>query len=308
MQAHSNRPSTPRTVAACIRAIAAEFGRHDLCFGHGTDNAHDEAAWLVFDVLELDHEDPAAYAKTVDDSQEREIRRLARRRVEERVPLAYLLGRAWFGGHQFIVNRDVLVPRSPIAELIDAGFRPWIGAAGPRRILDIGTGCGCIAIASALRFPDAEIDAADISEPALSVARRNVSRFALQERIRLIRSNLFDAIGNEKYDLIISNPPYVGADELVDLPDEYRYEPELGLASGADGLDSTIAILHDAAKFLAADGILVIEVGNSQAALERRFPQAEFIWLEFARGGSGVFLLTREVLLRHAGMFRDAAT
>jgi ribosomal protein L3 glutamine methyltransferase len=298
-------------VGDCVSNVADQFERSSLTYGHGTDNAIDEAAYLVFAVLELDHSiAESEYAKEVGDAGAAKIAALARRRIEERIPVAYLVGRAWFCGHEFMVDPRVLVPRSPIAELIDARFEPWLGGRALTRALDLGTGCGCIAIAISLEFPDAEVDAVDLSSDALAVAKANVSRFGLGPRFRVIRSDFFSELGGvdegHGYDLIVSNPPYVDAGEMDALTAEYRHEPEFGLASGTDGLDSVITILHDAANYLNSDGILVVEVGNSEAALERRFPRVGFVWLDFEMGGSGVFLLSRDELQRHQGEFNRA--
>jgi ribosomal protein L3 glutamine methyltransferase len=294
----------PVTVEALIRSLAQRFEAANLSFGHGTATALDDAAWLVFATLGLDHEDaPAAYSRVVSADEQQAIEARAIRRIEEQVPVGFLVNEAWFCGLRFFVDERVLIPRSPIAELIGQRFAPWLRPGAIRRVLDLGTGSGCIAIAIALALPEAAVDAVDVSAEALDVARINVGMHGVGDRVRLIRSDFFAALTagvDGPYELIVSNPPYVDEDDMRALPSEYRHEPALGLASGADGLDSTIAILHHAADFLTGQGVLVVEVGNSQAALERALPGVPFVWLEFEHGGEGVFLLTRQDLEAHA--------
>ncbi len=287
----------PATVEQLIHYGTLLFEQAQLWFGHGTDNAFDEAAELVFFGAHLRHEDAAdVYSQQLAAGERAEILALFERRVAERIPAAYLTHRMWFAGHEFYVDERVLVPRSPIAELIEAQFQPWIAPAKVRRILDIGTGSGCIAIASALAVPAAHVDATDVSDDALAVAAINIAAHGVQDRVRALRSDVFDALAGVRYDVIVSNPPYVGDGEMAELPLEYRHEPATGLHCGVDGLDVVRRILAGAAAQLEPHGLLIVEVGNSEATLVDAFAQVPFTWLEFERGGGGVFLLTAEQL------------
>lgn len=285
------------TIAECIQESTRKLDAAQLCFGHGTDNALDEAAWLVLHVCGKPLDGSfCGWGDAVSSAEQAEISRLLSVRCETRQPLAYLLGSAWFAGLEFEVNEDVLVPRSPLAELILDQFRPWVDPDSVGRVLDMCTGSGCIAIASALSLPAARVDAADISGQALQVAQRNVERHGLSDRVKLIQSDLFQSVPAQRYDLILANPPYVPAQSMAGLPAEYRAEPGLGLVSGDDGLDAALSILLDAPGYLRDDGVLICEVGESEERLAAALPQTPFLWLEFEHGGSGVFVLTREQL------------
>lgn len=287
------------SVRALIDRGARQLRRAGVFFGHGTDNAFDESAALVFHALRLSHDAaPKVYGKHVGVRQQREVEALFARRIEERVPAVYLTGETWFAGFPFYVDRRVLIPRSPIAELIERQFAPWIDPRRVRRILDIGTGSGCIAIACAKAFPRAKVDAVDISAEALEVAGINVRRHRLGRRMRVLKSDHFSALRGQSYDIIVTNPPYVGERELEGLPPEYRHEPRIALAAGRAGLDSVRTILGEARRHLQPQGVLVVEVGNTETAVRRAFRHLPFVWLDFERGGGGVFVLTAEQLAR----------
>jgi ribosomal protein L3 glutamine methyltransferase len=289
----------PGTVAQLISHAAERFAMAELWFGHGTDNAVDEAAELVFFAAGLRHDQAdEVYDLVLKPKQRAAALQLIERRIRERIPAAYLTHRMWFAGHEFYVDERVLVPRSPIAELIAARFRPWIDPGKIQRVLDIGTGSGCIAIAAALALPKAKVDAADISTDALAVARMNIERHSLQRRVRAVKSDVFDGLKGERYDVIVSNPPYVGDEEMAGLPEEYRREPVTGLHGGRDGLDIVHRIIDQAAAHLQPHGILIVEVGNSEEALVAARPRMPFTWLDFERGGGGVFVLTSEQLVK----------
>ncbi len=286
------------TVVELIERGARRLRRARVCYGHGTDNARDDAAALVWHVLELPVDAPASvYRRRVGVRAAASIEALITRRIEERMPTAYLTGVTWFAGLAMHVDERVLIPRSPIAELIERRFEPWVDPARLRRVLDLGTGSGCIAIACALALPHAQVDAADISPDALAVAALNVRAHRVAKRVRLVQADHFAGLGRATYDMIVSNPPYVGEREMRTLPAEYRHEPRLALASGRSGLDSVGRILSESQRRLRRHGVLIVEVGNTQRALERRFPRLPFTWFEFERGGGGVFMLTREQLL-----------
>jgi len=293
-----------QSVRDFIRWGTSRFNEAGLFFGHGTDNALDEAVQLVLHALHLPADLPTAYLESrLTPSERLAVISILRRRVEERVPAAYLTHKAWFAGLEFYVDDQVLVPRSPFAELIESGLQPWLEPKGVERILDLCSGSGCIGIAAAMHLSHARVDLVDVSEPALAVARRNIAEYGLEERVRAIHSDLFDGLGEERYDVILSNPPYVGAQELATLPQEYRREPALGLDGGEDGLDLVRRILRDASRHLHPGGVIIVEVGNSAAALAAAYPEVPFLWLEFERGGEGMFLLTAEQLDEYKPIF-----
>jgi ribosomal protein L3 glutamine methyltransferase len=285
------------TIIDLIRYGASQFNRAGLTFGHGHDSAIDESAQLVMHVLKLPPDIPSAYGQSrLTTDEKREIIALFTRRIEERKPAAYLVGEAWFAGLAFKSDPRALVPRSPIAELIIAGFEPWLGERPVERVLDLCTGSGCIAIAMAVHQPHWQVDAVDLSEDALALAQDNAAFQNVERRLRLLRSDLFNALPGEVYDLIVSNPPYVPAADVPVLPPEYAHEPALGLAAGADGLDLALRILRDAPDHLSDDGLLVVEVGDSEDALVEILPEIPFNWIEFKVGQMGVFALDAEPL------------
>lgn len=273
------------------------FEENDIYLGHGTDNPWDEAVMLALYVLQLPAEnDRSLLQKLLTPEQQQQLLSLALRRVDERIPVPYLTNEAWFAGERYYVNSDVLIPRSPLAETIANHFQPWLGKVKPTHILDLCTGSGCLAIYCAKQFPDCDVDAVDISKAALAVTKKNIELHNCQKQVHAIESDLFSALSGKRYDIIVSNPPYVGDDEMQSLPTEYKHEPVLALASGNDGLDLTIKILQQAPDYLTEDGLLIVEVGNSWEALIKRYPHIEFMWLEFEYGGEGVFLLTAQYL------------
>jgi ribosomal protein L3 glutamine methyltransferase len=290
---HKQRPVT---VQQLIARGARRLQRARVFFGHGTDNAWDESAALVWHALKLPTPSARIYARSTTERQQGAARALMTRRIRERMPAVYLTGTIWFAGLQFKADVRALIPRSPIAELIERGYAPWVDARRVRRVLDIGTGGGCIAIATAKMLPRARVDALDSSAQALALAAENVRQHRLGRRVRLLESDYFGALNDERYDIIVSNPPYVGAREMRSLPAEYRHEPHMALASGKDGMDAVRVILRDAGRYLNPRGVLIVEVGNTEAAVRRAFRRLPFTWLTFERGGGGVFMLTAEQL------------
>jgi len=291
------------TIQDLIRWAVSRFNEAGLYYGHGTDNAWDEAVQLILPVLHLPLSiDPEIRHARLTRSEKQQIVELIVRRVDERIPAAYLTHRAWFAGWEFYVDERVLVPRSPFAELLEKRFHPWL-LNEPQRILDLCTGSGCIAIACAHAFPEAEVDAIDLSPDALAVCEQNIHEHGLEQQVIPILSDLFEAVPGVSYDLIVSNPPYVDAEDMGNLPDEFHHEPELGLASGDDGLDLTRRLLAQAPDHLNDGGLLFVEVGNSCIHLEEQFPEVPFVWIEFEHGGHGVFAISKEQLLEHRQAF-----
>jgi len=296
------------TIIDFIRYGASRFSAAGLTFGHSHDNPIDEATHLVLAALHLPPDLPPAYGtgKLVADERER-VLGLIERRVSERIPVAYLVGETWFAGLKFKSDRRALVPRSPIAELIESGFAPWLDHRHVERVLDVCTGSGCIGIAMAEYNPDWQVDIVDISPEALSLARENIVFQHVEDRVEAIESDLFAGVQGRRYDLIVSNPPYVTEDEYAAMPGEYRHEPKLGLTSGEDGLDLCLRMLDEAADYLTEDGLLIVEVGESERALAKLLPQVPFVWIEFKVGAMGVFALERRDLVEHAKAIRAAA-
>ena len=277
-------------------------------YGHGTDNAWDEAVQLVLPTLYLPLDIPSEvrFSRLTSSERLRIVERVIRR-INERTPVAYMTNKAWFCGMEFFVDERVLVPRSPIGELIENGFEPFL-AESPTRIMDLCTGSGCIGIACAHAFPEAEVDLVDISTDALEVAEQNIQDHGLEQQVIPLRSDLLRDVPKDQYDLIVTNPPYVDQEDMNSLPDEFRHEPELGLAAGTDGLKLVRRILANAPDYLKENGVLICEVGNSMIHMEEQYPNIPFTWIEFENGGHGVFMMTREQLLEcqdEFSLYRD---
>ncbi len=295
------------TVRTAVETGANCFEQAGLYFGHGTATAIDEAAYLVSFALGCS---PIISEPDIElvlsDSQKDKIFTLFKTRVDKKIPAAYITNEAWFAGYQFYVDERVLVPRSPLAELIDDKFSPWVSWGNKTRtVLDLCTGSGCIAIAIALTMPDVKVHASDISVDALEVAKKNIDNYELFNQVSLLKSDIFEQIEEFKYDVIISNPPYVDAFDMLNLQDEFLAEPKLGLEAGNIGLDIVIPMLAEAGSYLTDNGIIIVEVGNSATELDKMFPQVPFTWLEFEYGGDGVFLLNAKEVQKHSHLFRE---
>ena len=299
--------SSLTTLRDYIRWGASRFAKAKLDFGHGTATALDEAAALVLHTLQLPYNLSEFYLQSALTQEEREaIVTIFEKRITERKPAAYLTHEAIFAGLSFYVDERVLVPRSPIAELIEQRFSPWVEEDQVERILDLCTGSACIAIACAYAFPEAAIDAVDVSTDALAVAEINLEKHQLNSDVMLYQSDLFDALPNNQYDIIVSNPPYVAIAEWQQLSPEFHAEPEIGFVAGTTGLDLVIRILAEARYYLMPEGVLIVEVGSSAETLQEAFPNVPFYWLDFERGGDGVFLLTAKQVNEHHEQFTNA--
>ena len=293
-----------RTVQDFIRWTSSQLSLSDVFLGHGTDNPIDEAKQLILATLGLSLFIPTEfYSANLTNDEKQALFDIIQKRISDRVPTPYLTNQAWFCGHSFYIDERVLIPRSPIGELIDNHFQSLLSQP-PQQILDLCTGSGCIGIACAYAFPDAQVDITDISLEALDVAQQNIDLHEMNFRVTPMLSDLFNDIPAKQYDLIVTNPPYVDNEDMDDLPDEFSYEPKLALEAGFDGLDIVKRILSDAIHYLSPQGILVCEVGNSWVSLQEQYPQVPFNWLEFERGGLGVFSITREELIQYQHCFK----
>lgn len=292
------------TIRDYIRWGMSRFNDAELYFGHGTTNALDESAYLVLHTLHLPPQIGEGYLDSVLTMDERDaVIAVLQRRIDERIPAPYITNEAWFCGAPYYVDERVLIPRSPIAELIESHFAPWIDETRLHHVLDLCTGCGCIGIAAALEMPQLVVDCSDLSADALDVAAGNIEMHDVGDRVALYESDLFSGLVGKKYDVIVTNPPYVDLEDMETLPQEFHHEPRFALESGDDGLDATRIILKEAADHLNEHGVLIIEVGNSLFHINEQYPDIPFTWLEFARGGSGVFLLTYDQLVSYRDRF-----
>lgn len=293
------------TLQDWLQATAQQIERAGVFLGHGTDNSWDEALHLTLPLLGISFDaKPEVLQRELTALERQKLQQAREQRIVQRIPVPYITQQAWFCGLPFYVDRRVLIPRSPLGELIEDGFYPWLQKE-PARILDLCCGSACIGIACALAFAEASVDVADISADALAVAAINIAQHSVQQQVHLMESDLFAGLQGQRYDLIVCNPPYVDAEDMSSLPDEYRHEPALALASGVDGLDFTRRLLREAREFLTDDGVLIVEVGNSAAALDAAFPAVPFTWLAFDRGGDGVFTLTAAELQQYAESFHS---
>lgn len=285
------------TLTDYMRWGASQFVDAGLSYSHGLSSPLDEAVYLVLRALRLPVDTPEVYWRSqLTDTEKNMVLAVFKQRIEQRIPAAYIMQEGWFAGLQFYIDERVLVPRSPIAELVEAQFAPWVNPDEVESVLDLCTGSGCIGIACAYAFPVAHVDLSDVSQEALDVAQINIDQHDAGSRVSTIKSDLFASLENNKYDIIVSNPPYVDGEDMSGLSEEFQHEPELGLSSGDDGLDCTRQILKQAVNYLSEEGVLVLEVGNSQYSLAKEFPGVPFQWLEFERGGDGIFLLTKQQL------------
>ncbi|MFO7325563.1 MAG: 50S ribosomal protein L3 N(5)-glutamine methyltransferase [Pseudomonadota bacterium] len=286
-------PAGAGDAATLLKRASARLARARLAYGHGTERPVDDAAALLAHAMGLRRPlEERDLRRTVSPRARQRFQALLDRRIRERIPAVYLTRRCWWAGLPFYVDERVLIPRSPIAELVENQFSPWVDPAAVRRIADLGTGSGCIALACAVYFPKSRVDAVDVDPEALAVARINRQALGLTRRVRLVKSDFFAKLGARRYDIIVSNPPYVGTAEFNGLPPEYAHEPEGALRSGRDGMNAVRVLLRESARHLTDAGVLVVEVGNTETRVRRAFPKLPFVWLSFERGGGGVFLLT----------------
>lgn len=305
MEDHQKLAQQLVTIRDYMRWAVSRFNEATLFYGHGTDNPWGEAMLIIWHCLKLPHSlGEQVLDARLTDKERKLILVTVETRIIERIPAAYLLGEAWFAGLPFKVDERVLIPRSPIAELIEQQFQPWLGSLEPQRILDLCTGSGCIGIACAYAFPHARVDLVDLSVEALEVARQNIEKHQLQSAVTAVQSDMFAAIApQQQYQLIVSNPPYVDAQDLRSMPAEYHHEPVLALEAEEDGLRFARQILSQAADYLSEEGLLVVEVGNSGEHLEAQYPDIPFTWVQFERGGDGVFVMSRDELVQYRHRF-----
>ena len=286
------------TLIDFMRWGASQFVQAELSYSHGMSSPLDEAVYLVLRSLKLPVDTPDVYWQSkLTENEKHTLFSVLLQRIEQKIPAAYIMNEGWFAGLQFYIDERVLVPRSPIAELVEAQFTPWVNPDEVESVLDLCTGSACIGIACAYAFPMADVDVADISIEALEVAQLNIEKHDAQQRVKIFESDLFSALNGKQYDIIVSNPPYVDGEDIASMSAEFQHEPELGLSSGEDGLECTRKILQQAASHLNDEGILVLEVGNSQYALAEEYPELPFQWVDFERGGDGVFVLTKAQLV-----------